>query len=220
MLFDELNEVLDPEPHVAALNMAIDEVLLTHAAGPTLRVYRWARPAISFGYFGKVAEVEVAWPQRELVRRWTGGGIVPHGEDVTYTLIIPRGHPFFALPVEESYCAIHKHIAGLLAQQGSNVRVAPAAAAKVSDACFENPARYDLIADAGKIAGAAQRRTRAGLLHQGSVQGVTLPPDFGPRLAPAFARHVSQGVLADGELAEARSLAAEKYATNEWLRRR
>jgi lipoate-protein ligase A len=219
MLFDELTEVLDPEPHAAALNMAIDEVLLARATGPTLRVYRWAQPAVSFGYFGKLAEVQAAWPARDLVRRWTGGGIVPHGEDLTYTLIVPRTHPFFHRPVEESYCAIHQHLAALLAEQGREVQVATTAAAKISDACFENPARYDLLGERGKIAGAAQRRTRAGLLHQGSVQPGARAPDFSPHLAPSFARKVSQRPIAEAELADAHKLATAKYATNEWLHR-
>ena len=219
MLFDELTEVLDPVPHDAALNMALDEVLLAHAAAPLLRVYRWARPAVSFGYFGKVADVEVAWPGREMVRRWTGGGIVPHGADVTYTLVVPRGGAFFRLGAEESYQAIHERIAVLLVEQGSAVRVAAAASAKISDACFDNPARYDLLADGGKIAGAAQRRTKAGLLHQGSVQGAALSADFGARLGNAFASKVSGRPLAEGELAEARVLSAKKYATDAWLRR-
>jgi lipoate-protein ligase A len=219
MLFDELTEVLDPEPHAAALNMAIDEVLLTHATGPLLRIYRWAHRAVSFGYFGKIAEVEPVWPERELVRRWTGGGIVPHGEDVTYTLIVPRTHPFFQQPVEESYCAVHQHIGALLIGQGSRVHIAPAAAAKVSNDCFENPARYDLIAETGKIAGAAQRRTRAGLLHQGSVQGGEALGDLRLRLAPAFGTSLVSRILTAEELAEAQTLAAQKYATVPWLRR-
>ena len=220
MLFDELTAVLDPEPHDAALNMALDEVLLGRAAAPTLRVYRWARPAVSFGYFGKVADAEAAWPGRELVRRWTGGGIVPHGADVTYTLIVPRGCAFFRLGAGESYRVIHERIASLLTAQGSAVRVAAAAGAKVSEACFENPARYDLLAESGKIAGAAQRRTRAGLLHQGSIQGAALPADFGARLGKAFASKVSGRPLAESELAEAHTLSAKKYATDAWLRRR
>ena len=219
MLFDKLTEVLDPEPHDAALNMALDEVLLGHAAGPVLRVYRWARLAVSFGYFGKVVDVEAAWPGREMVRRWTGGGTVPHGADVTYTLLVPRGCAFFWLGAEEAYRAIHERIAALLAEQGRAVRVAAVASAKISDACFENPARYDLLADGGKIAGAAQRRTRAGLLHQGSVQGAALPADFSVRLAKAFASKVSGRPLAANELAEARALSARKYATDAWLRR-
>ena len=220
MLFDELTAVLDPEPHGAALNMAVDEVLLGRAASPVLRVYRWARLAVSFGYFGKVADVDAAWPGREMVRRWTGGGIVPHGADVTYTLIVPRGCAFFRLGAEESYRVIHERIAALLVAHGSAVRVAATARAKVSDACFENPARYDLLADDGKIAGAAQRRTRTGLLHQGSIQGAALPADFGARLGKAFASRVSGQPLAESELAEARELSAAKYATSAWLRRR
>jgi lipoyl(octanoyl) transferase len=219
MLFDELTEVLDPEPHAAALNMALDEVLLGRAAGPLLRVYRWARPAVSFGYFGNVADVEAAWPGREMVRRWTGGGIVPHGEDVTYTLIVPRRCAFFRLGAEETYRAIHERIATLLAAHGRAVRVAAAAQAKVSDACFENPARYDLLTDAGKIAGAAQRRTKAGLLHQGSIQGAALPADFGAQLAKAFADKVCGRLLALDEVEEARELSDAKYATDAWLRR-
>ena len=174
MLFDELTEVLDPEPHEAPLNMALDEVLLASATGPMLRVYRWARPAVSFGYFGKVADVAAAWPGREMVRRWTGGGIVPHGADVTYTLVVPRGCAFFRLRPDESYRTIHEHLAALLATLGTTVQVAASASAKISDACFENPARHDLLGAAGKIAGAAQRRTRDGLLIQGSVQS---PPE-------------------------------------------
>ena len=220
MIFDELTEVLDPEPHAAALNMALDEVLLGRAAGPVLRVYHWVRPAVSFGYFGKVADVEAAWPGREMVRRWTGGGTVPHGADVTYTLLVPRGCAFFRLGAEEAYRAIHERIAVLLVEQGSAVRVATEASVKTSDACFENPARYDLLADGGKIAGAAQRRTRAGLLHQGSVQGAALPGDFGSRLGKAFAHRVCGRPLADDELAEAHALSAKKYATVAWLRRR
>ena len=219
MLFDELTEVSDPGPHDAALNMALDEVLLGRATGPVLRVYRWVRPAVSFGYFGKVADAEAAWPGREMVRRWTGGGIVPHGADVTYTLLVPRGCALFRLGAEEAYRAIHERIAALLAEQGRAVRVAAAAGAKISDACFENPVRYDLLGAAGKIAGAAQRRTRAGLLHQGSVQGAALPADFGARLGKAFAGKVCGRMLAEDELAEARELSAKKYATEAWLRR-
>ncbi len=219
MIFDELTEVADPEPHDAALNMALDEVLLGRAEGPLLRVYRWARPAVSFGYFGKVADADAVWPGREMVRRWTGGGIVPHGADVTYTLIVPRGCAFFRTGAAESYRAIHECIAALLAEQGQPVRVAAAAGAKISDACFENPARYDLLGEDGKIAGAAQRRARAGLLHQGSVQSAALPADFCTRLGAAFARKVIPRPLAKDELAEAHELSAAKYATTTWLRR-
>jgi len=220
MLFEKLTEILDPEPHDASLNMALDEVLLGSATEPTLRVFCWSRPAVSFGYFGKVADVEAAWPGREMVRRWTGGGIVPHGADVTYTFIIPRDCAFFRLRAEETYRRIHEHLAALLATFGSSVQVAPATSAKVSEACFENPARHDLLGASGKIAGAAQRRTRAGLLHQGSVQNTVLPAEFAIHLGEAFAPLITRRPLAGSELAEACKLSATKYATTAWHRRR
>ena len=219
MFFDELTEVLDPEPHTAALNMALDEVLLASCTGPLLRVYRWVRPAVSFGYFGKVADVEAAWPGREMVRRWTGGGSVPHGADVTYTLLVPRSCAFARRAPEESYRVIHEHLAALLAAHGAEVRVAAVASAPVSAACFENPARYDILAAEGKVAGAAQRRTRAGLLHQGSIQGAARPADVGAQLGKTFAATLIQRPLTADTLAAAHALAAAKYATDAWLRR-
>ena len=58
MLFERLLVYDDRRGGRAALNMAIDEALArTGANVPTLRFYGWRRPALSFGYFGKFAEV-------------------------------------------------------------------------------------------------------------------------------------------------------------------
>jgi lipoate-protein ligase A len=226
MIFDELTEVLDPEPHSAALNMAIDEILLREATGPILRVYRWVRPAVSFGYFGKFADVEQAWPGREWVRRWTGGGIVPHGNDVTYTVIAPRGCPFLRLSALETYERIHEAIAFALGSVAGGVSLASATGPKVSEACFENAARHDVLAGGKKIAGAAQRRTKHGLLHQGSVQangenrGSGVPPlNLEATLGSALAPRVCQRFLQAAEVEEAGNLAAQRYSREEWLRR-
>ena len=220
MLFTEMNEVLDPQPHGAALNMAIDEVLLRRAAGPTLRVYGWKSAAVSFGYFEAVETVRQAWSGRDIVRRWTGGGVVPHGDDFTYSLMVPAGAEFSRRTAVESYREIHARIRDLLAELGVETRVASAAGRKVSPACFENPVPFDLLGAAGKIAGAAQRRTRWGLLHQGSIQRVVLPRDFAPQLAAGFARRAARRLISDTELAEANELAAVKYATAAWTDRR
>ena len=57
VIFEELLVVSDETPHAAALNMALDEVLLRAVSVPTLRLYRWASRAVSFGYFGRWPEV-------------------------------------------------------------------------------------------------------------------------------------------------------------------
>jgi lipoyl(octanoyl) transferase len=219
MLFEEIIEIIDPEPHDAALNMAIDEALLRAASLPILRVYRWLRPALSFGYFGRFDSVAEAWPGREMVRRWTGGGVVPHGADITYTLIVPRGSPFLRHSARESYRMIHEEIAECLNGAGRAVGVAPEAGGKVSDACFENPVAFDLLADGMKIAGAAQRRTRCGLLHQGSIRDSGMNLCFSERLAGALAPVAARRELSPCEMERARALAAQKYATEAWLRK-
>ncbi len=97
----------------AALNMALDEALLEAVARlqkPVLRFYGWTEPAATFGYFQKFAEVERATLLRPLIRRPTGGGIVPHDADWTYSLVFPPGHEWHSLKAEESYRRVHEWI--------------------------------------------------------------------------------------------------------------
>jgi lipoate-protein ligase A len=219
MLFEEIVEIIDPEPHAAALNMAIDEALLHGASSPILRVYRWIRPSLSFGYFGRFDSVADACPGREMVRRWTGGGVVSHGEDFTYTLIVPRSLPFFRHSARESYRMIHEKIAAHLRDAGRAVGVAAQASGKISDACFENPVAFDLLADGMKVAGAAQRRAEGGLLHQGSIRFPGMTLCFSEGLAGIMAPKVARRELSAREMETAQVLAAQKYATEAWLRK-
>ncbi len=95
-IFAALDVYHDIAPRSAAMNMAIDEALLESARVPSVRFYRWQSPALSFGYFGRFADVADYADERDLVRRWTGGGIVFHGEDLTYSIVIPANDPVFA----------------------------------------------------------------------------------------------------------------------------
>jgi lipoate-protein ligase A len=218
VIFEELLLVLDAIPHGGPYNMAMDEVLLRADGPPLLRVYGWSAPTVSFGYFGRHAAVRQLWPGRNLVRRWTGGGIVPHGADLTYTLVVPKSEPFAGRPAAETYRMIHEAVAGALGDAGGALSLA-AGAPKVSDECFANPAAHDILADGIKVAGAAQRRTRHGLLHQGSIQRRGLGSEFAARLAAALGRRVKARALTETEKNEAVRLAGEKYGTSEWLRR-
>src|SRR5436190_21177439 len=76
--------ILRTGPRSAAENMALDEALLHSVAiprKPVLRFYSWSEPAASFGYFQKYKEIERLTQLRPLVRRPTGGGLVPHNRD-------------------------------------------------------------------------------------------------------------------------------------------
>ncbi|HEX3818661.1 MAG TPA: hypothetical protein VHW03_10275 [Chthoniobacterales bacterium] len=219
MLFERLIAYDDRSRADAPTNMAIDEALLELSDQPALRFYGWHRPALSFGYFGKFADVAGERGKRELVRRWTGGGSVPHGDDLTYSLITPAAHPAFQLGPTAVYAKLHRAIRDALADEGFAAQLAPSAAPKISDACFANPVRDDVLLGERKIAGAAQRRTRRGLLQQGSIQLPNLSAGFRDRFTRALAAEIEARKIPGQIFSRAKVLAAEKYATDGWLRR-
>jgi len=74
--------------------------------------------------------------------------------------------------------------------------------------------------DGRKIAGAAQRRTRRGLLQQGSIQAVDLENGLAERFAEKLSKNCELRSLSDTVHYRAREIAARKYATDAWLRKR
>lgn len=156
-----------------ALNMAMDEALLEGMSilrRPVLRFYGWSQPAASFGYFQKYGQVEHLTSLRPLVRRPTGGGIVPHDADWTYSLIFPPDHVWYGLSATESYRRVHLWIQMAFERLKVETELAPIALKTHPGQCFVGHEQSDLLCHARKIAGAAQRRRRDGLLVQGSVQ--------------------------------------------------
>jgi len=227
-IFAALNVYHDIAPRSAAMNMAIDEALLESAAAPSIRFYRWDSPALSFGYFGRFADVADKACERDLVRRWTGGGIVFHGEDLTYSVVIPANDPVFAESPMSIYENVHRALRKALVANGERAELAPVAG--VVDAgtaivdrgfnCFANAVRSDVTIDGRKVAGAAQRRTRGGLLQQGSVQYVELGNGLAERFVQALSANCSERKIADEILNRAWELARQKYESDAWLRRR
>src|SRR3984893_18386930 len=246
-IFGALEAYHDDAARSAAMNMAIDEALLEMANIPSIRFYRWRSPALSFGYFGRFADVVDYAAQRDLVRRWTGGGIVLHGDDLTYSVIIPRNDPVFAGSSMSIYENVHRALCEALSVIAKHANLLAVAAvgdrrtiqdrsvhsweitgrkinATVTDRCyndcFANPVRADVLVNGRKVAGAAQRRTRAGLLHQGSIQQVDLVGNFARHFAKELSENCSERRI-DNELSDrAKAIAEKKYATQAWLRRR
>jgi lipoate-protein ligase A len=156
-----------------ALNMALDETLLLNArkiGRPVLRFYSWSEPAASFGYFQRYADVANATSLRPLVRRPTGGGIVPHDSDWTYSLLFPPSHSWYALKAVESYRRLHEWVCSAFKELRIVAELAQQARKEVPGQCFAGAEQFDVVFRDRKIAGAAQRRTRDGLLIQGSIQ--------------------------------------------------
>lgn len=137
---------------------------------PVLRFYAWRESAASFGYFQKISEIERTTRLRPLVRRPTGGGLVPHEADWTYSVAVPAGHPWYELRAEQSYERVHRWVQGAFTKLQVATQLAPGSLKDAPGQCFIGYEKYDVLQGGRKIAGAAQRRTKTGLLIQGSVQ--------------------------------------------------
>ena len=166
--------LLPLETHDGPLNMAIDEALLTscEAGGAplTLRLYAWAAPTLSLGYFQDAAAAGPRLGGLPVVRRLTGGGAIVHDAELTYSLTwrlsqetgIPRS-------ASGSYAHFNRALAAAL----RNLGVAPDSPAE-GDAsraflCFERRSRYDILVRGHKVVGSAQRRRPGAALQHGSI---------------------------------------------------
>lgn len=154
-------------------NMAMDEALLDLAPElglPVLRFYGWTEPAASFGYSQEHAEIEKLTMLRPLVRRPTGGGLVPHDADWTYSLVFPPKHTWYRIKAAESYRRVHEWLRAAFGEMNVSTILSPQRQKEIPGQCFVGAEKDDLLWHGRKIAGAAQRRSRNGLLVQGSVQ--------------------------------------------------
>jgi lipoate-protein ligase A len=215
--------------HDPFYNMAMDEVLLQNAektGTPLLRIYDWDRPSVSIGY---VQRYDAApYEKYTIVRRPTGGGIVYHDNDLTYTAVVPAGDPICKLNRIDSYHIFHEAILKTLSEFGIEASLSPDECAPVDRAamrCFTTPTRYDVVAGGRKYAGAAQRRTKDGILHQGSIDLTMLECDkklLTKKLLAAFEKQFNMNFIDfepdSGLLEKAAELAGKKYALENWNR--
>ena len=189
----------------AAENMALDFLLLQRypeTAAPRFRHYEWRGPAFTFGFGQKIEFVRATLPAGEtfdLCRRPTGGGIVDHRNDWTYSLVLPRGHALYDERAAQSYRVVHECLAAALIALGQPAVVKEQEAASgeqgaiSAGVCFQRAELYDVVnrTTGAKIAGAAQKRNKHGLLFQGSIEKTAVGPvdweDFSARFAAALA---------------------------------
>lgn len=189
-------DVLPRQSADAVANMAADLLLLEKYPHPErirFRAYAWSAPAFTFGVSQSWEKYRAAVPPHcQLVRRCTGGGLVSHLEDWTFALAIPAAHPVAAADAMASYALVHKAMAEALTAQGLPVRLVPSPSGprdfRQPDQCSSQSEPNDLVrADDGrKIAGAAQKRTRQGLLIEGYVWKPHLPGCDWPRFEGDF----------------------------------
>ena len=219
-LFDVIDFFDDETARSGPEQMALDEALLEITQRPLLRVYRWAEPTVSFGYSLPLASVRDRFPTLPCVRRWTGGGIVEHFGDWTFALLVPSSEPLASARPVQAYQLIHSSVAAALTKIGCAARLAAPLDCAGGLACFTSPSLHDVVGVGDrKLCGGAQRRTRRGFLHQGSIQNVKPPRNFALHLLALLAGKACAFSLTTATLARANALVANKYATKAWLER-
>jgi len=163
-----------------AINMATDFWLFQQKdlIDPVFRHYGWIKNEITFGYGQNWNWVKKQNQVKglQITRRPTGGGIVQHGRDWTYTLILPHKHASSRVPALDFYEAIHLSIGNALLAQKFHTTLMPCPVQKekqkgIPGDCFLEPVGKDLMNKSGskKIAGAAMKRTKKGILIQGTI---------------------------------------------------
>ena len=230
-------------------NMARDEVL--HAfvgagrSAATLRLYQWVEPTVSLGYFQRFSDYEaLAAPAGDLpvVRRPTGGGAILHDMELTYSLSLPADYRLLSDGPNQLYEWMHDAIIMAL----GSIAAVPRRCGISDDStpirgpffCFARRHCFDVTVDGAKLAGSAQRRTRAAILQHGSIilgsrfdQQPSACTGLDPGVAIAslleslphhFANVTGETIQAGdwtGEELSAISGLIDKHAGDAWLRR-
>jgi lipoate-protein ligase A len=170
--------IVEPEPLPGSWNMAVDERLfqLAETSPRTfLRFYRWEKPTASLGYSQEASRVVDADFCRahgiDIVRRMTGGKLVLHDREVTYS-VASSDEAAFTATLRDSYRLISTGLLKGLERMGLSARLAqtsPQAYIKGTMPCFAFPARDEIEIEGKKIVGSAQKRTGALFLQHGSI---------------------------------------------------
>lgn len=156
--------------------MAVDEALLytfSENDMPILRLYGWNK-SLSFGRFSKPYENldmnRLSVQKTPYVRRPTGGGILVHGDDISYSIIMPR-KMLKDYGIKESY----NYLCTFLIKFYKKLKLKAEFASDLnldiqsSDICLAGHEAYDIVINGKKMGGNAQRYIKNTLLQHGTI---------------------------------------------------
>jgi lipoate-protein ligase A len=236
-------EHFDEDRFPAVENMARDLLLLESYPRPAtlrLRHYSWEPECFTFGYSQVFEWIKgQAIHGAQLARRPTGGGLVDHRNDWTFALAIPPEHPFHRAPALDVYRSVHEAVAEAMTACGRPATLQPpepelpqlpGMPKRVHGLCFAGAETFDVIDPVSrkKLAGAAMKRNRDGLLMQGSIDRwmtgkldwTAFRAQFVRNLATRFEASESVVVEPPVYAPELLKSAIEKIGSDHWNRRR
>ncbi len=170
-------------PVTGAENMAIDEALLRSFSGPAslpvLRLYGWDPPTLSLGRFQQAAEVldldRCRTTSVPVVRRITGGGVIYHGDEITYSLVCAPEQISPVSSVKDSFRVLTGFLLTFYRSLGLDAAYAVDASpegtrlGERTPFCFAGKESFDILVNGKKIGGNAQRRLKGAIFQHGSI---------------------------------------------------
>jgi len=214
-------------------HMAFDETLALLPPGGDkyfLRFYNWGGfpPSATFGYAQFFSDIKKEFAVKNFTgpftRRPTGGGVVYHEDDLTFSLVFNSQLKRAAQIYEMLHGAINAQIRGGLAGEVPKEYYAPRVAG-AAGVCFSNPVENDILDGEGrKILGGAIRRFGGTILYQGSLQSAGARENGTLKKQVQTALEILRDSKSapfefDGNFISAARARAEIYKTKEWAQK-
>lgn len=204
--------ILDSVEASAEEQMAEDHKLLKglqDCSVPVLRFYNWAAPSITYGHFLNPSDFldQSALKHHgvQVAKRPTGGGMIFHIEDFPFSVLMPATHPSYTTNTRKNYEFINRcvgqaieqflKVPSQLFQEDCSSSTHPS-----EQFCMAKPTVYDVMIKGLKVCGGAQRRTRYGFLHQGTIALTTPSRELLEALMPAHPSIVAMMYRSGGSL--------------------
>lgn len=173
--------ILDTGKADAEKNMSIDAALLQSLSeNPILHFYDWIKDSGTYGHFIDpkkfFKEEGVSKRGLSLAKRPTGGGIVFHIRDFAFSVLIPAECSYCSTNTLDNYAFVNRRITEAIKSfLGKSIPSILLPEEKISSHglsnhfCMAKPTKFDVMLEGKKISGGAQRRTKNGFLHQGTI---------------------------------------------------
>lgn len=223
---------IDTGPLTGAENMAIDEALLScfkpGESAPVLRLYGWNPPAFSCGRFQKPEEIlDLELCRKggvQVVRRITGGGVIYHASELTYSIVCPTDFITGSRSVKDAFFHLTSFLIAFYRKLGLEAGHAVehySGSQKFGERtplCFAGIESCDILIHGKKIGGNAQRRLKQVIFQHGSLPLVQMAEDGNryllhpdPLIAGKTTSLADEAINSSGDvLAEALKMAFEE----------
>jgi lipoyl(octanoyl) transferase len=222
--------------------MACDEFLYEKACGSepqhiVLRLYSFKPRAVTIGFSQPMCSdrsiQRTIESYQDVSRRITGGGLVIHGADLPYTCIVHTSFGERLKTVSDSYAFFHGIVQDAFSRCNLRCELhsTEQSSFRGSGRCFASPVKSDLMYNGKKIAGAAQKRKKGWILHQGSIamdlfsrehqiDQTRFVKELVLSIQDFFSLPVCENNLSSQDIREIDDLMHSKYMSREWILRR